>query len=398
MRKTEKLYYLDQNLQDFEAEVLDVREIGKGWSVLLDRTAFYPEGGGQPADIGSLSGIPVLDVQKKDDLIYHILEKKPETKLVQGKIDWNHRFDYMQQHTGQHIISACLYKTGGIGTVAIHQGEEYTSVETDASGISPETLEQIEKLANSIVNQNLDVTSIRIDHTELSGYTLRRPTKLTGKIRLLKVGEIDLVACGGVHTTTTGQVGLIKLAGTEKIRGRVRTIWKIGNRAYRDYHLKNQVVSSLVEALSAQPDEVPSRVLQLQEDLRQGQWELNRLEDRYAGLVAESLYGQAAPSKSGLRIITKSFEGEDKELPFKVAQQLLEKKGVRVCLTTEGGEYLHWCIGISDSCEFPAGEIREKLLPLIEGKGGGKPPLWQGVGQKEGDVEGFLKVFRKIFS
>ncbi|MFW5828018.1 MAG: alanyl-tRNA editing protein, partial [Alkalispirochaeta sp.] len=200
---THPSYYDDPLAHTFVTTVSAVDPDGA--FVTLAETLFYPEGGGQPADIGSLGGAKVVDVQKDDTgTIHHYLASPPDTALqpgdrITGTVDMAHRWDYMQQHTGQHVLSAALAQVAEAPTVSVHQGSELTTIEVDQESLSESVLEAVEDRANKIVRADLPVRGFWIDHTELPNYALRRPTSRTGKIRLVEIDGVDLVACGGVH-------------------------------------------------------------------------------------------------------------------------------------------------------------------------------------------------------
>src|SRR6056297_691685 len=203
---SELLCYESPYESSFTATVTEVEPAGKEWAVQLDRTLFYPEGGGQPSDIGWINDIPVRHVVKQNGELWHYLDRAPSEVKVQGKIDWDHRYDYMQQHTGQHILSAVMYRDFGYNTVAIHQGEETTTIEIDTDDIEEKTISAIEKKAMDIVSQNLPMDTNWVKDDEIDKYDLRRDPKVSGDIRLVAIEGYDTVACGGVHTATTGEV------------------------------------------------------------------------------------------------------------------------------------------------------------------------------------------------
>jgi len=300
---TEQLYYRDNRKTEFTARVLSVepgaegaagaRLPGKGCAVELDQTCFYPEGGGQPADRGTLSGIPVVDVRKIGGRILHYLAGAPEGDEVAGRIDWARRLHFMQQHTGQHIVSAALKRVSDIDTVSVHLGEETTTVEVAAAEVSAEKLERIEEKVNVTVCRNLPVRTRWVDESEVPGLSLRRPTERKGRIRVVEIPGFDRAACGGVHVSSTGEVRLIKHVEQEKIRGHARLHWMIGSKAMADYRLKTELLRELVTELSAQPREIPERVRKLQEEIRDAAAARKDAEERLASLTAESLLAEA---------------------------------------------------------------------------------------------------------
>ena len=255
----EKLYYNDNHLTTFTATVFECRQEGDRYAVGLDRTAFYPEGGGQPSDRGFIGNVPVLHVAKGKDYPVHYTTEplEPGTDVV-CKVDWDRRFDYMQQHTGQHLLSSVLMKRGNWATVSVHQGEEYVSIEVDGEEVPDEALYEVERETNRIIYSHLPVKTFWVEEENLSDYPLRRPPKVTGTIRLVQIDGVDCVPCGGVHTSSTSEVGLVIYLGQEKIRGRVRTLWKAGERAFALIRENQSILTGLGVRYSVPPAD-PSR-------------------------------------------------------------------------------------------------------------------------------------------
>jgi alanyl-tRNA synthetase len=419
---TEPVYYTDPYQSEFEAHVVSTAPDTTSVWIELDRTCFYPEGGGQPADRGWLDDMRVLDVQKRDGRILHLIDAgsaeagsadgpggTPENNTalkvgatVYGRLDEAMRRDYMQQHTGQHIISAAMIEIGGYETISVHQGEEYTTVDFSAADIPSENLERAEERANAVVGENRPVITFHAESNESEALGLRRPPKFEGRIRIVEVEGIDRVACGGVHCTRTGEVGIIKLIGTEKIRGNVRTVWKIGDRALADYRLKTEVCNTLVDAFSAKIPELPDRAAKIEENLRQAEYEIGQLQKRLAAQIAEGLVaagenvGAGAAGSEAPSVITRHFTDEAKELFRAVAEDLAERPGIAALLTNETDDRLQWIIVATEGVEFDFNRIRGELLPFVDGKGGGKPPIWQGVGNKPSGAEELACGFRRL--
>jgi len=394
---TEKCYYQDINKLEFEAEVIDVEKNKNGWRIRLDKTYFYPEGGGQPADKGWLNDRPVIDVRKEGDDIFHYLTENPGTGTVTGKIDHGWRRDFMQQHTGQHIISGALWKVGKYKTVSVHMGLDYTTIEIDAPAIPEEDLIKVEDLANEVINSDLPVRFIQTPHRELDKFPLRKPTGLKGNIRLVQIGDFDCVACGGLHFESTRQVGLVKATGMEKIRGHARIAWKIGTRAYEDYRKKDNIIAGLKSALSTNEEMFVRKVKELQDEIIEMKRKNNRIENRLAEIAAHSLYeNRRQEAGSPDSIITASWDEEDGNFIKKVMKELMKRDNVIICLINISADRLQWSIGCSENINVPFQEIKNNLLPMIDGKGGGWPPLWQGTGVNTGLVDEFFAGFKSL--
>ncbi len=292
------LFYRDAYTAAFTARVESIEEEKGTFILTLDDTAFYPEGGGQACDRGQIGGARVLDVRKKDGEIFHYLESRPVDldaravepgSSVRGELDWGHRFDFMQQHTGQHILSAVLFRDFGLSTVSVHQGEEDTSIEIEAESLEEEELLKLEDTAMGLIAANRKIETFFVDERDLENYDLRREPKVSGTIRVVRIEGYDAVACGGVHTATTGEVRLIRCMGEEKIRGRLRLHWKIGDRALKDYREKSRIISRLTDLFSAPQPELLSRIEASSEELVSLRRNTTLLEQRLAALEGEKL-------------------------------------------------------------------------------------------------------------
>ena len=395
--KTEKLYYIDPERLEFEATIVEVDRDEHGSVIALNRTAFYPEGGGQPADRGTLNGVTVRDVQKRDGVVYHHLSDDGARtfspgETVIGEIDGRHRFEYMQQHTGQHVISAAFHRLLEFATVSVHQGESYTTVELATEAIEPHELAEVQERANEVIREDLPVTAVEVSDDELDAFPLRREAKVEGVVRVVRIGEFDCAACGGLHAERTGLLQLVNCVGVERIRGRVRTVWKIGNRALTDYAEKTSVVNQVAALFSAQQHDLVEKAQKHLDDAGELQRRLGETERRLAGELAARLRREAEngaePRRAGEPlVITDLFRDESAKFMRAVVDRLIDEPGTAVCVVNQAGEELRWWIGVSDDCAFEFDQHRSRLLAPIYGKGGGRRPVWQGAGT-EGDPAG----------
>ena len=388
----EKLYYHDNRLTTFTATVYECEREGDRYAVGLDRTAFYPEGGGQPADRGTINGIPVLHVAKGDEYPVHYLASplEPGTDVV-CRVDWEYRFDFMQQHTGQHILSSVFWKLGEWATVSVHQGDEYTSIELDEAELSEDDLFRVEREANRLIAANIPVETFWVEEEDLDKYPLRRPSKVSGHIRLVRIGREDCVPCGGVHTSRTGDVGLVSLLGQEKIRGRIRTLWKIGERAFDQMRENQKLLSGLGVRYSVPPAGLPERLDSLDRDIFEREGQIRQLQEELMAHRLDGLENQIDDKG----ILTAVVSTEDKKFLQAAATSLLEKENCRfVALVNQREGDLQWIIGADGDVAFDFTRVRNEVLPLIKGKGGGRGPIWQGKGEGL-DAEAFLEALRK---
>jgi alanyl-tRNA synthetase len=304
----------------------------------------------------------------------------------------------MQQHTGQHIISGALWKVGGHKTVSVHMGVDYTTIEIESASISEQHLLETETMANKIIAENLPVTPVHTDHPNLDKFLLRKPVTREGKVRLIRIGDFDCVGCGGLHFDRTGEVRMVKSVAVEKIRGNTRITWMIGNRAINDYREKDSIISELKPLLETREEDFIARARGILNELSEQKRKLSQLEQRLAEQLAANIRQNSAPGqRASVEIVTHCFRSEDEGLVKQVIKRLMEEDGLVLCLVNVYPGKLTWSVGCTGDAELPFDRFRKELLPMIEGRGGGRFPLWQGGGSKTGMVKEFLDAFRLLF-
>lgn len=396
--KTELLYYTDPYKVDFGANILSVEKVSSGenlWDVILDKTCFYPEGGGQPSDTGTIDSIKVEHVFKKDGVIYHRMISSPDIGKVNCHINWEHRFDYMQQHTGQHILSGALYKSG-YGTVSVHQGESVTTIEIDKSDISEEDLETVETISNGIISKNIILNSEWVSDAHLDDLSLRRKSKVSGEIRIISIDNFDKVACGGVHTGTTGEVQCVKYLSIEKIRGHARISWKIGTRVLKDYGEKSSIISTLSSILSARQPEIIAKVEDLLNNIQENKRNYKQLEERFITYRIKELFSKIEKINDVL-FLNEIFENESKDFLRNFIGSVKTDTKYVICLINKTGSNFQWILA-TGGIDFPFSKSRQHLLSLIDAKGGGKAPVWQGIGNNQEGIDQFFKDIGNLLS
>ena len=377
---TEKLFYQDSHRSTFTAIVQEVRPSGNGYEIILDRTAFFPEGGGQSSDTGSLGGVSVSDVQEIDGKIIHYTDGPlVEGTEVEGCIDWTERFSKMQQHTGEHIVSGLIHKIYGYHNVGFHLGTD--SVTLDFNGVVPkEKLHEIEQLANEAVAKN-PVQVLYPTDEELSKISYRSKIEIEGQVRIVVIDGYDVCACCAPHVKQTGEIGLIKLVGMQNYKGGVRISMLCGFRALEDYYQKEKNNREIAVMLSAKEYETAVEVERLQEELAMKKAKIAELERKFLEQKVETL------DISGEIVCL--FEETDPVMTRELVNLLL-KKGAKMAAVFSGNERegYRYVLG---SRSLDVRENGKLLNEAFHGRGGGKPEMVQGTVQgKREEIEAFL--------
>lgn len=378
---TEKLFYQDSHRSTFTAIVQEVRPSGNGYEIILDRTAFFPEGGGQSSDTGSLGGVSVSDVQEIDGKIIHYTDGPlVEGTEVEGCIDWTERFSKMQQHTGEHIVSGLIHKIYGYHNVGFHLGTD--SVTLDFNGVVPkEKLHEIEQLANEAVAKNLPVQVLYPTDEELSKISYRSKIEIEGQVRIVVIDGYDVCACCAPHVKQTGEIGLIKLVGMQNYKGGVRISMLCGFRALEDYYQKEKNNREIAVMLSAKEYETAVEVERLQEELAMKKAKIAELERKFLEQKVETL------DVSGEIVCL--FEETDPVMTREMVNLLL-KKGAKMAAVFSGNERegYRYVLGSRSLDVRKNGKL---LNEAFHGRGGGKPEMVQGTVQgKREEIEAFL--------
>jgi alanyl-tRNA synthetase len=385
MPKTERLYYTDCYLREFEARVLRSEAAPNGFKVYLDRTAFYPASGGQPADSGTLAGLEVLEVVDEQDEIAHLLRKPPQAADVTGKIAWAKRFDHMQQHTGQHILSAAFERVGDYRTVSFHLGEESSSIDLDSDRLGTKQFEQAEEAANEVLFEDRPVRISFQPAEEAGRMDLRKPTSREGDIRLVEVEGFDLSACGGTHVNRTGAVGLILVRKVERMKGMTRVEFLCGGRALRQARKDFKVLTEAALLFSAAPETLPELIAKQSQELREEFRRREKLLERLAEYRAREMW-QAAATVEGRRLVRQVFPAEEAPQAKMLAHALAKLPGAAALLGVKGQPtklfFAETPGGTSDM-----GAVLKQTVAKFGGKGGGGRDFAQGGGLEESRLE-----------
>jgi alanyl-tRNA synthetase len=385
MPKTERLYYADCYLREFEARVLRSEPAANGFKVYLDRTAFYPASGGQPTDLGTLAGLEVLEAVDEGEEIAHLLRQAPEGESVTGKIAWPRRFDHMQQHTGQHILSAAFEKVGDYKTVSFHLGEESSSIDLDSDRLGSKQFEEAEDAANQVLFEDRPVRISFQPAEEAGRMDLRKPTSREGDIRLIEVEGFDLSACGGTHVNRTGAVGLILVRKVERMKGSTRVEFLCGGRALRQARRDFKVLSEAALLFSAAPETLPELIAKQNQELREEARGREKLLERLAEFQARELW-QAAPVVGGRRVVRQVFPAEEAPQVKMLAHALAKLPGA-VALLGVKGQPTKLFFAQTPGGTSEMGAVLKQTVTKFGGKGGGGRDFAQGGGLEESRLE-----------
>lgn len=376
---TKKLYYEDVYLREFDATVTSIEERDGKFYVTLDQTAFYPEGGGQPSDVGTLGGVEVEHVFEEGGAILHVLTGRPEGTLVHGEMDWGLRLNMMQQHLGEHILSGVLLRNLDARAVSVHFGESASTVDIDRH-LDQSQLDEAEDAANEVVYGNMAVEILYPDTSEIERLSRRKIPNTSERIRIVKVGDVDYVPCCGTHPMTTGEVGPIKIFGGESHKGGMRITFACGRTAMRKYRSVWRNAVTMQGLLSTDEADLPERVAKLMSDLRDFKRERQALLGRIAAADALRLLDEA--EKVGeYRVVCRVFDSAGPEELRCLFSRLTEDESVVALLAAPapGGASLVFGCNKSEK----AVDIRTAFSPaigIIGGKGGGNRIQAQGSG------------------
>lgn len=368
---TERLYYPDCYLRDFEARVVGRSPDSR--KLYLDRTAFYPSSGGQPFDTGRLNGIAVTDAIDEDDgRIAHVLAAPVTAEQVHGEVNWPRRYDHMQQHTGQHLLSAVLAELFQMPTLSFHMGADVSTIEIGAQTLDERQLERVEERANQVVFENRPVSiTFELNNGELG---LRKASGREGELRVVSIENLDRSACGGTHVRTTGEIGPILIRKLEKVRGNVRIEFLCGMRAVRRASADYRALARIARSFSAPLDETPALVAAQIEKLNDLEKTRRKLATELAASQGRELYTQTRPAEDGIRRVKVRAAIGD-ELRAKAQAYTAGEKALLLAVCDDPPSVLLAC---SKDSGVNAGERVKAALSAAGGRGGGSVTMGQG--------------------
>jgi len=375
---TDRIYYTESSCRAFGAVVTRVVEHEGRPAVLLDRTAFYPTSGGQPFDTGRLGTVDVLEtVDQGDDVLHVVSAQVAEGLRVHCEIDWARRFDHMQQHTGQHVLSAAFDRLLDNRTMSFHMGADAATIDL-ARDVSPADVERCVDEANRIVWEDRPVTIRFASPEEAARLPLRKEPVRQGPLRLIEVSDFDVSACGGTHVARTGEIGMIAVTGAERFRGGSRLTFVCGGRALRTLRTYRDAVVGSVRSLSVLPHELPSAIERMQLEHKQTRKTVSRLQASLAVHEASRLLAEA-PEGDGIRVVVQVLDGWDASGLKAIATAMTAHEKVAVALFSSAPP-IAVVVARSPDGGIDANAILQQLLARFGGRGGGKADLAQGAG------------------
>jgi alanyl-tRNA synthetase len=411
MPGTERLYYNDSHLIEFEARVVDTSDRVSGWTaVTLDRTAFYPTGGGQPSDTGTLNGTRVVEcIDDENNGVLHVIQgRAPEIgSTVRGRIDWARRLDHMQQHTGQHILSQAFVTLFNAPTRSFRVLEDCCEIDVDLSNPATELIERAVELANNVIWEDRAITIKTVTSEEAAKLPLRKEPAREGELRVIEIDGFDLTPCGGTHAYRTGEVGMIAVRHWERAKGLTRIEFVAGTRALADYRRANKTARAVAALYSSARDDaakLTSRVLEENKELHR---RVRALEEIAAGVEAEELLRASSPTAgdvergssptategargssptvregvASFQIIAKVFDNRDAESLKHLAQALISHPRTVALLGSREKGAARLVFARSADTPGDMNALMKTACEILDGRGGGKPDMAQGGGQ-----------------
>jgi alanyl-tRNA synthetase len=401
---TERLYYEDSYLKEFKAKVIKKIKIDNQPAVVLDETAFYPTSGGQPYDKGVIQDVSVVEVVEEDDEIVHILKKELKEKInseVVGKIDWKRRFDHMQQHSGQHILSAAFEKLWNADTVSFYLGDEICTLDIMKDNITSEEVKKAEVLSNNIVLENKPVKVYFVGQERANELNLRKIPPQKGDIRIVEIKDFDICACCGTHCGTTGEVGLIKILKWEKRGVKIRLDFICGKRSLKDYYWKNELIKNISNKLTIKDIELGEVVERMLEERKETRKELREIKEKLQEYEAKRLIDETSMRDNGIRIIKKVFEEKNFQEVRGLVQKIINLDDSVVVLAgikNKGeGEGVKILFACSRVLKYDMNGLIREAGKFIEGRGGGAPNFAQAGGKKAEGIEDALNFALEHF-
>ena len=393
-RMTKALYYEDVYIKQFRSRVIQTGvEQGRPY-VILEQTAFYPTGGGQPSDRGMIENILVTDVEKRKDTIIHYLERSLELEQgieVTGKLDWERRFDHMQQHAGQHLLSAVFADSFNWQTTSFHLGRDINTIDIATDDLSEKAVRQVEAEVNTIVFEHRPITTTWVEGDDWQRYPLRKPPTMLENIRIVTIENSDYNACGGTHPKGTGEIGSVKILGWQRHKQGMRISFICGWRLIHSFGEKQHLLKQLTQSLSSPEEELPMAIDQLFDRQDKLQKKMEEQNDELLDYEIRDLIASAQPFHQH-KLIATSFVDRSVKVCQKLVGSITDQEPQAIVLMViHNDARLHFIAARGEALHYDMNAIVTQSLPFINGKGGGKPERAQGGGEAVVTPSFFLK-------
>lgn len=385
------LYYQDAMQKEFTANILKTGVEDARSYIVLDNTAFYPTGGGQPHDTGWINDIEIIDVEKVGDEIRHYTQADISTISgeIIGKLNWKRRFDHMQQHTGQHILTAAFVELYDIPTTSFHLGSELVTIDLNVTELTEQQLEAVENRANAIILENRPIETKWVTKEELAQYSLRKDVKVDEDIRLVIIPDYDYNGCGGTHPTATGQVGMLKILTTEKMKQQIRVHFVCGHRVRTQLAMRKQVLTDVARQLSVPEEHAAEALRKFVQTTKAVEKNLTEAQDTLLEYEAKDLAKE--------QIAAAHFENRSIQQLQKLARFITQENPTAVALlVADNLDKIQFVAARGSEQTHSMKDISAVALPLIKGKGGGNDALVQGGGEKITTPEALLEAMKAV--
>lgn len=402
MPATERLYYTDSHLIEFRGRIVDVTERVSGWTaIVLDRTAFYPTGGGQPSDTGTLDNLRVVEcIDDGERGVLHVVKgaTPPIGTEVTGRIDWPRRLDHLQQHTGQHILSQAFVTLFKAPTKSFRVLDQSCEIDVELNNPTSEVIERAVELANNVIWEDRLIEIKQVTQEQAAELPLRKDPARQGELRVIEIDGFDLTPCGGTHANRTGEVGMIAVRSWERAKGLTRIEWVAGRRALADYRRANQSARATAALFSSGRDDGPAHAEKLVEENKDLHRRVRTLEEIAAQVEAEELVATAVAGPGAARLIARVFENRDAESLRRLAATLASHPNTIALLGSSDNDAARVVFARSADAPGDMNELMRAACSILEGRGGGKPDLAQGGGKNVAKLNEALEHVQRVLA
>lgn len=399
MHPTEKLYFKDSSKMEFDASVLALKSEPHGYQVILDRTAFYPTGGGQPHDTGMLGDARVIDVvEDSSGVISHIVEdctSLDRGAVVSGKIDRIRRLDHVQQHSGQHVLSRAFIQGCGAETRSFHLGPTTSTIDIELQSPTDTLIQEAEDIANAVVFEDRPMRVHLVNDEEAARLPLRKESAVRGSIRVIEIEDFDWSPCGGTHAARTGQIGLIAVKSYERAKKMARIEFVCGRRALEDYRLAQHTAIRVARLFSAERDSSPELVAKMLDENRELKRRTRELLELAMSAEATERLAAAAPAH-GFKLVHAVFNGRDLEEVRMLASRIVAAEHAIALFATRQPDGARLVFARAKSLTADMGKLLSDACSMLDGRGGGRPDLAQGGGPNADKLEEAVERAAKL--